>query len=224
MRPACACAARCIELNEGQNDARNAQSVERLRATLASYSGHLRHGAAWRAWTAIWDAHPWLEALFARTGWGLEARWPGRSIAAAPSLRSQYAALLRRAGEDSLLFLEVGRFIEFYGPQRRLAARVLGLRRTRLRRACYAFTAGFPARLCAVYLRRALRLGFKVVWIAQEDQPTARAATGVARGKHSRSLSAQDQEGSDRKFNPPVISPGQAGAPGISAGAFPGCA
>jgi len=29
---------------------------------------------------------------------------------------------------------------------------------------------------------------------------------------------------SDRKFNPPVISRGQAGAPGISAGAFPGCA
>jgi len=51
--------------------------------------------------------------------------------------------------------------------RRHLAARALGLRRTRLRRSCYAFTAGFPRRLCGAYLRRALGQRFKVVWIPQ---------------------------------------------------------
>lgn len=37
--------ARRIDLRDGQD----AQAVERLRASLASYSGHLRHGAAWQA-------------------------------------------------------------------------------------------------------------------------------------------------------------------------------
>ena len=46
-------------------------SVERLRAVLASYSGLLRHGGAWRAWAAVWARHPWLAALFEREGWEL---------------------------------------------------------------------------------------------------------------------------------------------------------
>jgi MutS domain I len=145
----------CIDLSDGQDG----HAVELLRASLASYSGHLRHGAAWRGWAEVWDRYPWLGALY--------ARWSGRRSARAPSLRSQYAALLCHAGENSLLFFEVGRFVEFYGPQRLLAVRALGLRQTRLRRACYAFTAGFPLPLCGVYLRRALRQGFNVVWVPQ---------------------------------------------------------
>src|SRR5947207_3213422 len=75
--------------------------------------------------------------------------------------------------EDSLVFFEMVCLIEFYGRQRLLAMRALGLRRTRLRRACYAFAVGFPRRLCGVYLRRALGQGFKVVWV-----PQARPAMG----------------------------------------------
>ena len=161
LRPAGA-GARRIDLSDGRG-----APVERLHATLASYSGHLRHGATWRSWTGVWDRYPWLGALYAHRGWSLEARWSGRCSGRAPSLRSQYAAVLRHAGNDSLVFFEVGRYIEFYGPQRLLAVRVLGLRRVRLRRACYAFAAGFPRRLCGAYLRRALGQGFKVVWVPQ---------------------------------------------------------
>ena len=56
-----------------------------------------------------------------------------------------------------LVFVPVGRFVEFYGAQRLLAERVLGLRRAYLPRAGFAFTAGFPAWRWNVYARRALR-------------------------------------------------------------------
>src|SRR5437899_12957703 len=36
-----------------------AGSVMRLQAVLASYTGHLRHGAAWRAWEALCHEYPW---------------------------------------------------------------------------------------------------------------------------------------------------------------------
>jgi hypothetical protein len=40
-----------------------------LRASLASFSGYLRHGAAARQWQGVWVQAPWLEACFVRTGW-----------------------------------------------------------------------------------------------------------------------------------------------------------
>src|SRR5262245_66197908 len=57
-----------------------AGSVERLRSMLASYAGHLRHGAAWRTWEELWKQYPWLRALFERRGWALDERWPTRRI------------------------------------------------------------------------------------------------------------------------------------------------
>jgi retron-type reverse transcriptase len=164
VRPTYGASGRCINLGDG----RNSQAVERLQTSLASYTGHLRHGATWRAWSSLWGAHPWLAGLFTREGWKLEMRWRARRTARFTSLQGQYASLLQHAKDDSLLFLQVGRFIEFYGPQRRLASEVLGLRRSKLRRASYAFTAGFPTHLGAEYLRRALGQGYMVVWVVQK--------------------------------------------------------
>ena len=152
-----------IGLREGPEE----RAVRRLRAVLASYSGHLRHGCAWRSWMALWDDTPWLAALYTQDGWTLDSRWSMRRAVHAPTHGGDYAALLRHVGKDCPLFFEMGCFIEFYGPQRLLAAQVLGLRRVRLGRSCYAFTAGFPRRLCGTFMRRALAQGFKVVWIPQ---------------------------------------------------------
>jgi len=144
-----------------------AGSVERLRSVLASYSGHLRHGAAWRDWEALWAKYPWLVALFVRQGWGLIARWPRHRIVQADCFQSQYGHLVRHAGNDSLVFCQVGRFIEFCGPQRLAAVQALGLHPAALPRAGYAFTAGFPAHLFGRYSARALRQGRIVVEVRQ---------------------------------------------------------
>jgi hypothetical protein len=121
----------------------------------------LQHGAAWGAWRRTWAAHAWLDLLFRRDGWTLAVRWPRRHRAR--RFRDRYVQTTRNAREDCLVFYRVGRFIEFYGPQRLLAERVLGLRRIYLPRAGYGFAAGFPAWLASSFAQRALRQGCAVV-------------------------------------------------------------
>lgn len=149
----------------GRQDA--AGNVERWQATLASYTGHLRHGATQRIWTKIWEQYPWLSALFVRRGWGLTVRWSVRHSVRARNVQSQYWSLARHASDECLIFFPVGRFIEFYGPQRLLAARVFELRVTPLPRAGYAFTVGFPTQASDRYRARALQQGITVVEVRQ---------------------------------------------------------
>jgi retron-type reverse transcriptase len=143
-----------------------------LRATLASYSGHLRHGAAYEKWLALWDRHGWLRAFFARAGrdpWRVQARWPERRLGG-PRFSSQYGRFIRHAGHDALVFCQVGRFVEFYGPQRLLACGALRLVRVTIARAGFGFSAGFPLRLRQTYIARAVRAGYTVVEVREVDR------------------------------------------------------
>jgi hypothetical protein len=136
-----------------------------LQQTLASYSGHLRHGGSWRAWQGVLARHAWLGFAFALDGWQVRPRWKPDAVEATEGFGAAYRGCVRCAGEQCLVFWRVGRFIEFYGPQRLLAERVLGLRRTWLPRGGYAFTAGFPRRLAPHYATRALRAGVAVALV-----------------------------------------------------------
>jgi hypothetical protein len=158
-RPACGGRAHRIDLRRA--------GVGGLQAVVASYSGHLRHGRAARAWEAAWRRRRWLGALFARRGWQVEERWGARRLARARGFHAQYRHLLRRAGPDCLVFCQVGRFVEFRGPQRLLAQRALRLRRAYLPRAGHAFAAGFPAQLRGLYEARAVEGGFTVVRVRE---------------------------------------------------------
>jgi RNA-directed DNA polymerase len=142
--------------------ATRAGAVEALRATLASYAGHLRRGG-FRSWEGEWAARPWLGVLFLRRGWQLAPRWPARRLARAGTRRALERVLVRGAGDACLVFRRHGCFVEFQGAQRLLAERVLGLRTAHLPRGRYALTAGFPARRAAAFRRRALRAGVAVL-------------------------------------------------------------
>jgi hypothetical protein len=159
--------AKCIDLNR---HAKNGK-VGRLHSVLASYAGHLQHGLALRQWEETWKRYEWLSALFERCGWALEERWQDRRILRSRSFVSQYWQLVRHAGSDSLIFCQVGRFIEFYGPQRLLAMKSLGLRSAALPRGGYAFRAGFPVYLSQLYKARALRHGLTVIEVCQVSAP-----------------------------------------------------
>jgi hypothetical protein len=135
------------------------------RASLASYSGHLRHGAAAAAWARLWREHPWLGVLYSRQGWQLFERWPRPPRGA--SFGRQYRDLVRGAGADCLVYCRVGRFVEFYGPQRVTAQAALGLRLVAMPRAGYLLAAGFPARLSEVYRDRALARGYLVAEVRE---------------------------------------------------------
>lgn len=103
-----------------------------------------------------------------RREWSFAARWSRRGLLRARSFHAHYWRLASRAENDSLVFFPVGRFIEFYGPQRLLASRILGLRTACIDRGRFAFTAGFPAGLCENYLLRAIRQGVVVVVVREE--------------------------------------------------------
>ena len=108
---------------------RHPEALPRLRATLASYSGYLRHGAAYQKWMTLWERHGCVRAFFraaAKGPVGVQTRWPERRLGG-PRFASQYRRLIRHAGRDALVFCQVGRSVEFYGPQRLLAGRALQL-------------------------------------------------------------------------------------------------
>ena len=179
VRPARGALADRIDLR--RQDA--AGSVDRLRAAVASYSGHLRHGSAWREWAKVWDGHSWLMALFERKGWTVAERFPAQRIAGASRFRRQYWNLVRRAGEHCLVFCPIGRFIEFRGPQRPVAERVLGLRTVCLPRAGFVFAAGFPAPLAPRYRSRALRHGCAVLEVRERA-----LRTGICKSRSPEAL------------------------------------
>ena len=56
------------------------RALDGLRASVASYSGHLRHGGAWGVWEGAWARHAWLGALFARDGWAFRAALAGAAV------------------------------------------------------------------------------------------------------------------------------------------------
>lgn len=144
-----------------------AAPVRRLRAALASFAAHLRHGDTWRDWGAAWARHAWLEAIFVRDAWRLQLRYaPARR----PGWAAAYRLLLRRAAPATLLFLPRGCFVEFHGPQRVGAARALGLRQVWLPRAGWALGAGFHRRWTAHHARRALAAGHAVALLERRPR------------------------------------------------------
>jgi RNA-directed DNA polymerase len=153
--------------------------LEGLRAVLASYCGHLRHGASHTDWADLRSRYSWLEQLFVPSGrgpWRLRLRWRARGIGGAPFGR-QYGELIRAAGARTLIFCQVGKFIEFHGPQRQVAADVLRLVRVRIGRGGHAFAVGFPLALRNQYVGRALRAGYTVVDVRESGMSGSRPAT-----------------------------------------------
>jgi hypothetical protein len=121
---------------------------------------------------ALWARHGWLSALFAQAPqdpWRVQARWPERRLGG-PRFSSQYGRLIWHAGQRALVFCQVGRFVEFYGPQRLLATRALRLVRVSIARGGFAFSVGLPQRLSGVYTARAVRAGYAVAEVREVDR------------------------------------------------------
>lgn len=159
----------------------NAQ-LQAIGAVLASYGGHLKHSQSWAEWKALLRGFDWLPVLYRVQGWSCRERWVVSRLLGG-RLSHQYRLLLRGAGAQTLIFFHVGKFIEFYGPQRLMAQRAFGLVVAQRPRAGFGLTVGFPARRAATYEQRALRAGLHVVHVrraAENRNPTCELR-GVAR-------------------------------------------
>jgi len=145
---------------------RDVLAVDNLHSTLATYSGHLRWGAAWMSWRCAVTRRPWLATIFACEGWKVGLRWSARAAQQTLFWR-QYWKLATAAAPHTLVFCRVGAFVEFRGPFIEDAVQVLGLRRVALVRGTWAFGAGFPARAASNYQRLALTRGWSVAVVRE---------------------------------------------------------
>ena len=139
--------------------------LDKLRATLASYWGHFRFANSARLRAAVGRRFTFLHEYFQ-----MHANPPAprfRCPAVFESVRRQYRAY-ERTFRGSVLFFQVGRFCEFYGP----APQALGLNPLKANRRGARY--GFPLARLAEYARVLIAHGRPVVFIAETDRTLGR--------------------------------------------------
>jgi RNA-directed DNA polymerase len=141
-------------------------ATERLRATWASYDGHLTHARSFRLREGLWQAHPVASHFLAKKRGRITRRFA--LIRPAISFRAQLARLALGIGmkEDNrrfFLLVQVGRFVEVAAHGWRL-----GLRQRRVGR---RWTAGAPWPATARLIQRGLSQGYAVAVALEDPEP-----------------------------------------------------
>lgn len=157
-----------------------------LEAMLASYGAMLDRGDCFRLKRRIVDRFPFLSRIRFRSGqkpfWRTRTHFP------------RFSSQVRRfheAFEGALIGIEVGRFLEFHGPQADLVYRLLGLKIFEGRRGGFDHWSRLPRDRCAMLLDAARQAGVKYVVMVCQEEPLApgdvyqRRAVAVGRMKGS---------------------------------------
>jgi hypothetical protein len=174
----------------------DAQALDALQASLASYLGHLRRASCHRLVAAICAANPWLAAFIVLDRQTLKLRRRDKAPLAARTVQAQYRHWQQEFAGDVVL-MQVGAFVEqLQWPPKRIAKRRAateakltgGLRRMRPTRR--GAVQGFP--LAQLHRRVAgiVAAGRAVTFVAQRGEsgggllrrvPVARWAASDAR-------------------------------------------
>ena len=140
----------------------DAAAVEGLRASWASYDGHLVHAQSFRLRERLWASHPIARRFLRRARGRITRRFalarPAGSFAA--QLASLARGITPDGGPRAVLLVQVGRFVEVPRDAWRL-----GLRRRKVKR---RLVAGAPWVAAARLIERALARGY-VVAVALEE-------------------------------------------------------
>ncbi|MEW6218904.1 MAG: RNA-directed DNA polymerase, partial [Thermodesulfobacteriota bacterium] len=139
-------------------------ALDRLAATIASFLGHARHANSRRLVAALWERHAFLGRFFLLTPdlYRLVPRF--RPPAGLGRVASQYR-FFRWRFPETVVFLQVGAFVEFYSARDEALSSCLGLSPLAANRrgARYGFPlAQFPRRRAAV-----LAFGRPVLFVAE---------------------------------------------------------
>ena len=143
----------------------DADAIEDLRATWASYDGHLAHASSFRLRERLWKTNPTARRLLARKRGAITRRFA--LTRPAVSLRAQVARLRlgiapEGASRRSVLLVQVGRFVEVHAHAWRL-----GLRQRKVGR---RWTAGAPWVAAARLIERGLAQGLTVGVALEEPE------------------------------------------------------
>lgn len=150
----------------------DAERLDALQATLASYLGHLRYAACRRLLDDLWRAQPWITTFLELDRTTLTLRRRDRPARGARNVLAQYRHWIDEFGGDEV-WMQVGAFVErLQWPPRRLKRRVAGqptdghgLRRLRPTRR--GAVAGFPMAQLPRRLGARVASGESVLMLAQ---------------------------------------------------------
>lgn len=137
--------------------------LERLRAVIASYFGHMKWANTYNLRRAILERYGFLKEFFSIDNGRIKPKY--RFCEIFPCVRSQYLYYANRfKGID--LFFQVGRFYEFYSG-RPLVIELFGLKplKPNKRGAKY----GFPLSMGEHYAKTAVEQGIPVVFVRETD-------------------------------------------------------
>jgi hypothetical protein len=139
--------------------------IEKLRATLGSYFGHLKWANSYRLQMSLMKRYGFLRRFFSLKDGRLTENYrvPGNIS----SLRLQYRYFKTRFSEDVLLF-QVGNHYEFFENDGDVAG-MLGLRRI-CKRSARNVKYGFPVRYEKTFIDRIKGCGRSITVVGEEDR------------------------------------------------------
>ena len=149
---------RALRLDEG--------AIEELRATWASYDGHLVHASSFRLRERLWKSHPVAGRLLERKHGRITRRFALSRPAVSFRAQVTHLALGIRpeaGNRRSVLLVQVGRFVEVPWCAWRLGLRQRKVGRRR--------TAGAPWCAAARLIERGLARGYTVAVALEEPEP-----------------------------------------------------
>ena len=139
--------------------------LEKLRAVLASYMGHLKWANTARLKTALLKRYDFLKEYFVFGGGGILPLYKHPRLF--PTISRQYAYYARRFRE-AVFFFQVGCFYEFYAELKEEVKNAVELKRLKTGKRPVRY--GFPVRLEKEYAGRLLTMGIPVVIIKETDR------------------------------------------------------
>ncbi len=151
----------------------DAQALDALQASLASYLGHLRRASCRRLVAAVCAANPWLEGFIELNPQTLKLRRRDKPQLAARTVQAQYR-YWRSEFPDDVVLMQVGAFVEQlqWPPRRMTVARVttrskdsVGLHRMRPTRR--GAVRGFPLNQLDRRIASMVAAGRAVTYVGQ---------------------------------------------------------
>ena len=146
----------------------DAETLEQLRATWASYRAHCKMANTFRLRQSLLSRFSWVNEFFEVEEGLLVERW--RVPAGFRTFKEQYRFFANRC-TAGILFFQVGSFIECYDHQAEKAMSLLNLKGLKGGRG-FGRRCGFSMRLMASVRRRLLQRGLPVTVVREQgDRP-----------------------------------------------------
>lgn len=143
-------------------------TIEKLRAVLASYMGHLKWADTFNLRRRLLERYGFLHQLFSFEKGRIRPLYRFNEML--PRVRTQYCYYAWHFAPVPV-FMRVGCFYEIHGKPT-LATQALGLKRLGPNRR--GATCGFPARLAGQYAAKLVHLGMSAVFIGETDRSMGR--------------------------------------------------